>query len=85
MRNTLDRDTKLSPSESIFGRPIRDFTPILPGNDFINITDQNVKSETLEMISQEVVITARPNEDTSDDTSAFEFILFKGNNHHTVS
>ena len=30
-RNTPDPDTKLSPAECIFGRPIRDFIPILPG------------------------------------------------------
>ena len=30
-RNTPDRDTKLSPAECVFGRPIRDFIPILPG------------------------------------------------------
>ena len=30
-RNTPDRDTKLSPAECLFGRPIRDFIPILPG------------------------------------------------------
>ena len=30
-RNTPDRDTKLSPAECLFGRPIRDFMPILPG------------------------------------------------------
>ncbi|KAK7088249.1 hypothetical protein V1264_022185 [Littorina saxatilis] len=31
-RNTTDRDTKLSPAMCIFGHPIRDFIPILPGN-----------------------------------------------------
>ena len=30
-RNTPDPDTKLSPAQCIFGRPIRDFIPILPG------------------------------------------------------
>ena len=30
-RNTPDRDTKLSPAQCIFGRPIRDLIPILPG------------------------------------------------------
>lgn len=30
-RNTPDRDTHLSPAMCIFGRPIRDFIPILPG------------------------------------------------------
>ena len=30
-RNTPDRDTKLSPAMCVFGRPIRDFIPILPG------------------------------------------------------
>ena len=30
-RNTPDRDTKLSPAMQIFGRPIRDLIPILPG------------------------------------------------------
>lgn len=31
-RNTPDRDTKLSPAMCIFGRPIQDFIPIIPGN-----------------------------------------------------
>ncbi|CAE1306768.1 unnamed protein product [Acanthosepion pharaonis] len=31
-RNTPDRNTKLSPAMCIFGRPIRDFIPIIPGN-----------------------------------------------------
>ncbi len=57
---------------------LANFTPILPGNDFINITNQNVESPTLELLNQEVVITARPNEDTSNDSSVFPFILFKG-------
>ena len=30
-RNTPDRDTKLSPAMCVFGRPIRDLIPILPG------------------------------------------------------
>ena len=30
-RNTPDRDTRLSPAQAIFGRPIRDFIPIHPG------------------------------------------------------
>ena len=30
-RNTPDPGTKLSPAECIFGRPIKDFIPILPG------------------------------------------------------
>ena len=30
-RNTPDRDTRLSPAQCLFGRPIRDFIPILPG------------------------------------------------------
>ena len=30
-RNTPDRDTRLSPAQCIFGRPIRDFLPIHPG------------------------------------------------------
>jgi hypothetical protein len=30
-RNTPDRDTKLSPVMNVFGRPIRDFIPVLPG------------------------------------------------------
>ena len=30
-RNTPDKDTKLSPSQCLFGRPTRDFIPILPG------------------------------------------------------
>ena len=31
-RNTLDRDTGFSPAQMIFGRPIKDFIPILPGS-----------------------------------------------------
>ena len=31
-RNTPDPDTKLSPAQCMFGRPIRDFIPILPGH-----------------------------------------------------
>ena len=30
-RNTPDKDTKLSPAMCVFGRPIKDFIPILPG------------------------------------------------------
>ena len=30
-RNTPDPDTKLSPAQCVFGRPIKDFIPILPG------------------------------------------------------
>ena len=30
-RNTPDRDTRLSPAQCIFGKPIRDFIPIYPG------------------------------------------------------
>ena len=30
-RNTLDPDTKISPAMCVFGRPIRDFIPIIPG------------------------------------------------------
>jgi len=30
-RNTPDRDTRISPAVSVFGRPIRDFIPIPPG------------------------------------------------------
>ena len=31
-RNTPDRDTKLSPVQVVFGRPIRDFIPMIPGS-----------------------------------------------------
>ena len=31
-RNCPDKDTKLSPAQCLFGRPIRDFIPILPGH-----------------------------------------------------
>ena len=31
-RNTPDRDTGCSPAQVLFGRPIRDFIPILPHN-----------------------------------------------------
>ena len=31
-RNTPDRDSGLSPAQMIFGRPIKDFIPILPGS-----------------------------------------------------
>ena len=30
-RNTPDKDTKLSPAMCIFGRPVKDLIPILPG------------------------------------------------------
>ena len=30
-RNTPDKDTRLSPAMCVFGRPIRDFIPVLPG------------------------------------------------------
>ena len=30
-RNTLDPNTKLCPAQCVFGRPIKDFIPILPG------------------------------------------------------
>ncbi|XP_046863513.1 uncharacterized protein LOC124457279 [Xenia sp. Carnegie-2017] len=30
-RNTPDTDTKLSPAQCVFGRPIKDFIPIFPG------------------------------------------------------
>ena len=37
-RNCPDKDTKLSPSECLFGRPTRDFIPILPGKYCPNVT-----------------------------------------------
>ncbi len=37
-RNTPDADTKLSPAMCVFGRPIRDFIPILPGRYKPHIT-----------------------------------------------
>jgi hypothetical protein len=40
-RNTPDRDTKLSPAICIFGRPIRDFIPIPPGEYKPHPTWQN--------------------------------------------
>ena len=30
-RNTPDPETKISPAEALFGRPIRDFIPVMPG------------------------------------------------------
>ena len=37
-RKTTDADTKLSPAMCVFGRPIRDFIPILPGRYKPHIT-----------------------------------------------
>ena len=37
-RNTPDKDTKLSPAMCLFGRPIKDFIPILPGKFCIHET-----------------------------------------------
>ena len=37
-RNTPDRDTKLSPAQILFGRPIRDFIPIFPGKFLPHLT-----------------------------------------------
>lgn len=42
-RNTPDRDTKLSPAMCVFGRPIQDFIPIVPGK----YTPHNTWRETL--------------------------------------
>ena len=43
-RNTPDRETKLSPAECVFGRPIRDLIPIHPGR----YTPHSTWRETLE-------------------------------------
>ena len=43
-RNTPDRDTKLSPAMCVFGHPIRDFIPILPGR----YSPHNTWRETLD-------------------------------------
>ena len=40
-RNTPDRDTKLSPAMHVFGRPIRDLIPILPGKYHPHDTRRN--------------------------------------------
>ncbi|XP_066924333.1 uncharacterized protein [Clytia hemisphaerica] len=41
-RNTPNQDTKLSPAMCLFGRPIKDFIPILPGKYLPHSTWQNV-------------------------------------------
>ena len=41
-RNTPNQTTKLSPAECLFGRPIRDFIPILPGKYLPHPTWQSV-------------------------------------------
>ncbi|MFV0529987.1 MAG: anti-sigma factor [Flavobacteriales bacterium] len=51
------------------------FTPILPGNDFINITGENVTTP-IEVVGKRVIITAKPNEETTADSTPFAFILF---------
>lgn len=51
------------------------FTPVLPGNDFVNVTGQNV-DEKIELIGRRVIITAKPNEGSTTDSSPFAFILF---------
>lgn len=52
-----------------------DFTPVLPGNDFIKISGKNVLTP-IEMIKKRVIITAKPNEETTADSEPFPFILF---------
>ena len=49
-RNTPDRDTRLSPAMSIFGRPIRDFIPIHPGKYLPHKTWQDTLSNREEAI-----------------------------------
>ena len=44
-RNTPDRDTKLSPAQCIFGRPIRDFIPIHPNKYLPHPTWQETLAE----------------------------------------
>ncbi len=51
------------------------FTPVLPGNDFVNVTGQNT-TEKIEVVGRRVIITAKPNEDTTADSTPFAFILF---------
>lgn len=49
-RNTPDQDTKLSPAMCIFGRPIRDFIPIIPGKYLPHDTWRDVLSNREEAL-----------------------------------
>ncbi len=51
------------------------FTPVLPGNDFINIAGENV-NDPIEVVGRKVIITAKPNEETTADSEPFAFVLF---------
>ncbi len=51
------------------------FTPVLPGNDFINVTGENVNAP-VEVVGRKVVITVKPNEETTADSEPFAFVLF---------
>ena len=44
-RNTPNQDTKLSPAMCLFGRPIKDFIPILPGKYLPHPTWQSVLAD----------------------------------------
>lgn len=49
-RNTPDRDTRLSPAQSVFGRAIRDFIPIHPGKYTPHLTWQDTLSSREEAL-----------------------------------
>lgn len=52
------------------------FTPVLPGNDFVNITGINVKTP-VKVIGKKTIITVKPNEGNISETNPFPFILFE--------
>jgi len=52
------------------------FTPVLPGNDFVNITGINVKYP-VKVVEKKVIITAKPNEGNTSEAEPFPFILFE--------
>ncbi len=51
-------------------------TPVLPGNDFVKITDINVENP-VDVIDKKVIITVKPNEGNTSKTKPFPFILFE--------
>lgn len=61
----------------------KDFTPVLPGNDFINVVGENTEPR-VEVMGRRVIITAKPNEDQTADNSPFAFILFDKKTIDTV-
>ncbi len=52
-----------------------DFTPVLPGNDFISVSGKNVDSP-IEVLEKRIIITVKPNEETTADSEPFSFVLF---------